>query len=561
MSTNLRNGAQILVDQLLIQGARHAFGVPGESYLPVLDALHDTAGRLDFVVCRHEAAASNMAEAYGKLTGMPGLCFVTRAPGATHASTGLFTAHQDSTPMILFIGQVARHRMEREAWQELDYRRMFGEVAKWVVQVDDAARLPELISRAFHQALNGRPGPVVVVLPEDMLRDQVSTVDAPPARLAEQAPGQDAMEKVRQALAGAQRPVLIAGGGGWDAASCENLRRFVEQWSLPVVASFRRQDLLDTRHDLYVGEFGPGVSPTLEKHIGESDLLIILGARLGEASTSGYTLLDIPKPKQRLIHIHADPEELGRVYAADLPIVASPGGFAAAALRLTAADVAWRDWSLRLRRDYLAWSTPSDGRAAVAVDMAAIAAGLSERLGPGAIVTNGAGNYTTWLHRFHHYRGFRTQLAPTSGAMGYGIPAAIAAKLAKPDSPVVAFAGDGCFLMNAQELITATQYGLPIVVVVVNNNSYGTIRLHQERSYPGRVFGTDLANPDFVALARAYGASGERVTATAAFWPALERALAHRGPAVIELVTDIETLTPQATVSGLRAAAAARTKV
>jgi acetolactate synthase-1/2/3 large subunit len=442
MSTNLRNGAQILVDQLLIQGARHAFGVPGESYLPVLDALYDTMGRLDFITCRHEAAASNMAEAYGKLTGMPGLCFVTRAPGATHASTGLFTAHQDSTPMILFIGQVARHRMEREAWQEIDYRRMFGEIAKWVVQIDDAARIPELISRAFHQAINGRPGPVVVVLPEDMLRDQVSTLDAPPVRLAEQAPGQDAMEKLRLALIGARRPLLIVGGGGWDAASCGNLQRFAERWSLPVVASFRRQDLLDTRHDLYVGEFGPGVSPILEKHIDESDLLIVLGARLGEASTSGYTLLNIPKPKQRLVHIHADPEELGRVYAADLPIVATPGGFTAAAQRLTGADVAWGDWSRSLRHDYLGWSTPSASRATVTLDMAAIVAGLTERLAPDTIVTNGAGNYTTWLHRFYHYRGFRTQLAPTSGAMGYGIPAAIAAKLAKPESSVIAFAGD-----------------------------------------------------------------------------------------------------------------------
>jgi acetolactate synthase-1/2/3 large subunit len=386
-----------------------------------------------------------------------------------------------------------------------------------------------------------------------MLKDQAAALDAPPARRAEQAPGEDAMEKVRLVLASAQRPLLVVGGSGWDAPSCRALQTFVERWSLPLVAAFRRQDLLDTRHDLYVGEFGPGVSPALVKHVGESDLLIVLGTRLGETSTSGYTLLDIPRPKQRIVQIHADPQELGRVYAVDLPIVATPSGFAAAAARLPSPDIPWRTWSRNLRQDYLAWSTPTASPGAV--DMAAIVAGLARRLPPDAILANGAGNYTTWLHRFYPYRGFRTQLAPTSGAMGYGVPAAIAAQLVNPKRSVVVFAGDGCFLMSGQELITATRYGLPIIVVIVNNSSFGTIRMHQERFYPNRVFATDLVNPDFVALARAYGATGEQVTTTEAFWPALDRALAQHGPAVIEVVTDIETLSPQASVSGLRAAA------
>jgi acetolactate synthase-1/2/3 large subunit len=553
MTANSRTGARILVDQLLIQGARYAFGVPGESYLTVLDAMSDVAGRLDYIVCRHEAAASNMAEAYGKLTGTPGVAFVTRAPGATHAATGLFTARQDSTPMILFIGQVARPFLDREAWQELDYRRAFGQMAKWVGQVDDARRLPEMISRAFHQAVNGRPGPVVLALPEDMLRDDVVVADARPVRRNEIAPGQDALQALRDSLTAARRPLLIVGGGGWTAAAWRDLTAFAERWSLPVVVSFRRQDLLDNRHPLYVGELGPAVRPTLVDRIAQSDLLIVLGTRLGEVSTNGYKLLEVPCPAHRLVHIHADPDELGRVYAADLAMVATPAGFLTGALGLPPFDVPWHGWAETLRRERVEWGRPAAPRGTV--DLAAVVAGLAERLPPDTIVTNGAGNYTVWLHRFYQYRGFRTQLAPTSGAMGYGVPAAIAAKLTRPQSTVVAFAGDGCFLMSGQELITAVAHRLPIIFLVVNNQSYGTIRMHQERVFPGRVYGTDLVNPDFVALARAYGAAGERVQATDDVWPCLDRALAHPGPTLIELVTDIEQLSPQATVSALRAAA------
>jgi acetolactate synthase-1/2/3 large subunit len=555
MRPNARSGAQILVEQLRIHGADLAFGVPGESYLAVLDALYETDGAVRYVICRHEAAAANMAEAYGKLTGRPGLCFVTRGPGATHASTGLHTARQDSTPMILFIGQVARGQIEREAFQEIDYRRMFGEVAKWVGQIDDPARIPEFVSRAFHTAVNGRPGPVVLALPEDMLTEVVDVADAPPFRPAVAAPAAADMAALQALLSEAKRPLLLVGGGGWSATACADLQRFAERFDLPTAAVFRRQDLLDNDHPLYVGDVGLGINPALAAHIREADLLIALGPRLGETTTDGYKMFAVPRPQQTLVHVHASAEELGRVYAAHLPINAQPAAFLTAALEMPALSPPWRAWGETLRKAYLGNLVPP--AVSTKVDVGAIVAGLAKTLPRDSIICNGAGNFATWVHRYYRYGGFRTQLAPTSGAMGYGFPAAVAAKLTHPERTVVAFAGDGDFLMNSQEMATAMQYGLAVLVIVVNNSSYGTIRMHQERHYPGHVYGTDIANPDFVALARAYGGFAERVETTDAFWPALERARQANRLALIELVTDVEIINTRTTLSAIRAAAKA----
>jgi len=549
--TNSRTGGQLLVDALKIHGVDLAFGVPGESYLAVLDALYDARDTIRLITCRQEGGAANMAEAYGKLTGRPGICFVTRGPGATNASIGVHTAFQDSTPMILFVGQVARDQVEREAFQEVDYRRMFAPLAKWAAQIDDPARVPELVSQAFHRAVAGRPGPVVIALPEDMLTATADVADAGPYKTVRPHPGPEELQAMRALLAEAERPFLLLGGGGWDAGAVRDIAAFAEANGLPVGVSFRCQDLIDNAHKNYAGHVGIGPHPALAAQVKEADVLLVVGARLGEMTTGGYTLLDVPVPKQTLIHVHAGAEELGRVYQPALAINAGMAQFAAAARALPPVDPArWAARTAQAHKDYLA-TLAHEGHAG-ALQMPAVMKVLRERLPPDAILSNGAGNYTTWLHRFYQYRTFRTQLAPTSGAMGYGLPAAVAAKAVHPDRTVVCFAGDGCFLMNGQELATAMQYGLAIIVIVVNNGMYGTIRMHQEREYPTRVHGTDLANPDFAALARAYGAFGEKVETTEQFAPAFERAVASGKPALLELRLDPEAITPRLSLSQIR---------
>ena len=547
----MRTGGQILVDALRIHGVDRVFCVPGESYLAALDAFHDVSEEIDLIVCRQEGGAAYMADAYGKLTGKPGICFVTRGPGATNASVGVHTAFQDSTPMLLFIGQVASDQVEREAFQELDYRRMFGQMAKWVVQIDDAERIPELVSQAFHRAVNGRPGPVVIALPEDMLTDYAAVSDAPAYRQIEIYPGAEQLQQMRELIAQAERPLMIVGGGGWNAEATRHLQKFAENMSLPVAASFRCQDIFDNTHRLYAGEMGTSISPDLIKRVKNADLLVVVGARLGEMTTQSYELIDIPVPKQKLIHIHPGAEELGRVYHANLPINATMPAFTRAAASLEAIDnPSWTEWAESANADYRDnIKTPTiPGN----VQMGAIMQWLRNHLPADAIITNGAGNYSAWPHRFYQYRTYRSQLAPTNGSMGYGVPAAIAAKLTSPERSVIAFAGDGCFLMNGQELATAAQYGANAIFIVVNNGMYGTIRMHQERTYPGRVSGTGLANPDFAALARAYGLHGETVEKTEDFYEAFNRCERSGKPALIEIRIDPEALSPKMTLSQMR---------
>jgi acetolactate synthase-1/2/3 large subunit len=548
-----RTGGQILVDALRIHGTRRVFCVPGESFLAALDALHDARQDIDLVVCRQEGGAAFMAEAHGKLTGEPGICFVTRGPGATNASIGVHTASQDATPMILFIGQVARGARGREAWQEIDFRQMFGGIAKWVDQIEDATRLPEYINRAFHVATSGRPGPVVLALPEDMLEDVVVVEDCPRYRKAISAPMAADMATLADLLHQAQRPLMILGGAGWTQQGCQDIQHFAESFSLPVACAFRRQDLFDNRHPLYAGEAGLGMDPRLAQRIQDADLIISVGARLGETTTQGYTLVSVPRPRQRFVHVHPDPEELGKVYHCDLALNASVVGFAQAAAALTPrTQPAWAAWAQAAAADYEANSRP--GPMPGEVDLGRIMVRLRDTLPADSVICNGAGNYTLWVQRFYQYRGLRTQLAPASGTMGYGLPAAIACKLAHPQRTVVSFAGDGCFLMTSQELATAVQYGANVVVVVVNNGMYGSIRMHQERHYPERVVGTELFNPDFAELARVYGVHGEVVEHTDAFEPAWQRALAAGKPALIELRISPEALSPRASVSSVRAA-------
>jgi acetolactate synthase I/II/III large subunit len=540
-----RTGGQILVDQLKLHGVEMAFCVPGESYLAVLDALYDAQNRIRLISCRQEGGAANMAEAYAKLTGKPGICLVTRGPGACNASIGLHTGFQDSTPMILFIGQVGRDALEREAFQEIDYRRMFGPMAKWVAEIDRVDRIPELVSHAFHLAMSGRRGPVVLALPEDMLRETAVVEDPEPFKVIQAHPGPAQLAALGALLGAARSPILLVGGGGWSEGAVADIQTFAERNGLPTACAFRGQDVFDNSHPLYIGDVGIGINPPLAARVRDADLLIVVGPRLGEMTTSDYTLLRVPRPTQKLVHVYPGAEELGRVYQADLPINAGMAEFAAAA----------RDMA------------PVDGTRFAAGAKAAHAdylANLQSKPSPGpiddAIITNGAGNYTVWSHRFYQYRRYRTQLAPTSGAMGYGAPAAVAAKLARPDRIVVSFNGDGCFLMNGQELATAVQYGAHVIFLVINNSMYGTIRMHQERHYPGRVSGTDLVNPDFVALAKAYGAHGELVEATGDFRPAFQRALSAGRPALIEIRIDPEAITPRATLSEIRAAAMAAPK-
>ena len=549
-----RSGGQILVEQLKIHGTDLAFCVPGESYLPVLDALYENREAIRLITCRHESAAANMAEAYGKLTGRPGICFVTRGPGATNASIGVHTAFQDSTPMILFIGQVGSDFVEREAFQEIDYRRMFGQMAKWVAQIDRADRVPEFIARAYQVATSGRMGPVVLALPEDMLSVTAEIPDARAWQRVETSPGAQALARLSSMLSSAERPFLIVGGSGWDSHACAHLQQFAETQNVPVGCAFRFQDLFDNAHPNYAGDVGIGINSRLAQRIKAADLVIALGPRLGEMTTSGYTLIDPLGAAQRLVHIHAGAEELGRVYQADLMINATMAAMAATLAAMPRVTNASADANVReANADYQAWQA----RKIIpgAVQMWDVMQHLDSVLPHDAIVTNGAGNYATWVHRFYRYRGFRTQIAPTSGAMGYGVPAAVAAKAVHPDRVVVAFAGDGCFLMTGQELATAVQYQLNVIFIVVNNNMYGTIRMHQEREFPGHVYGTALTNPDFAAYARAFGASGEVVVDTAEFAPAFARALTAGRPALIELRIDPEAISPNTTLQAIRDAA------
>jgi acetolactate synthase-1/2/3 large subunit len=547
---SVRSGGKAVVEALIANGADTVFCVPGESYVAVLDALYD-APNVRVIACRHEAAVANMAEAYGKLTGRPGICLVTRAPGATHASIGVHTARQDSTPMIVFVGQVARGIKGREAFQEIDYAQVFGGLAKWAGEVDDAKRIPEFVTRAFSVAMSGRPGPVVLALPEDVLRDETDAANLGAAKRIAAHPGADDLARFREMLDAAERPLLILGGSGWDEDACAAIRRFAARNALPVACSFRRQALFDNRDLHYAGDLGLGPNPALAKRVREADLIVALGGRLSEIPTGGYTLIEAPRPKQKLAHVHADPDELGRVFQADLPINSGPAEFARALDDLEPVETSrWTEWTADARRDYEQALEPSipGGK----LDMAHVVRWLNERLPDDAILCNGAGNYTTWLHRFFQYKRFGTQLGPTSGAMGYGFPASIAAKLRHPERIVVAFAGDGCFLMSGHELATAVQYGINTIVLVVNNGMYGTIRMHQERSFPGRVVATDLVNPDFVAYARAYGAHGALVERTEEFAPAFEAALAAGKPALIELRTDPEIITPRTTLNTIR---------
>jgi acetolactate synthase-1/2/3 large subunit len=545
----LRTGAQVLVEALAIQGTDLIFCVPGESYLAVLDVLYDRQKTIRLVVCRHEAAAANMAEAFGKLTGRPGICFVTRGPGATHASTGLHTAFQDSTPMILFVGQVARSRQHRGGFQELDYPRLFGlGLSKWTAQIDDPKRIPEFVGRAFHVALSERRGPVVLALPEDVLTERCAVADVGPRELVQPAPEPETITALGKLLARARRPLLLLGGSGWTEDAQGDFREFAENFQLPTAASFRRQDLFDNRHDLYVGNLGLGVNPALAQRVRNCDLLIAVGTRLGEATTGGYTLVDVPQPQQILVHAHPAAEELGTVYRATLPIQSGMPAFASAIRQIKPPQkICWADWTRSARGEYLAYLRPP--AISARLDLGQIVVGLNDWLPRDAIICNGAGNYTGWVHRFYQYPAQRTQLAPTSGAMGYGVPAAIAAKLIHPHRTVIAFAGDGCFLMSCQELATAVRYQLTIIFLVINNGSYGTIRMQQEQRYPNRVYGSTLTNPDFVALARAFGLSAEKVERTEEFWGIFEKAQQAVGPTLIELVTDLEYISPQMTLS------------
>jgi len=545
-----RTAAEILVDQLVIHGARHVFCVPGESYIAALDAFYDRD--IAITVCRHESGAAIMAEACGKATGRPGICFVTRGPGATNAAAGLHIARQDSTPLILFVGQIGREMGEREAFQELDYRAVFGSIAKWATQIDDAARIPELISRAFYIAAGGRPGPVVIALPEDMLLERLAVADAPTFEPVEIWPGASDMVRLQKLLAAADRPIMLLGGSRWSPSACAKVGRFAERFALPVATTFRRAHLIDPAHPSYAGDLGIGPNPKLLARVKEADLILLVGGRLGEMPSQGYTLLDIPAPRQTLVHVFPGIEELGRVYRPNLAINATPTAFAAALEGLEPPkELKWRKETPTAHADFLAWTdkpTPVPGP----VNLGEIIVGLREKLPPDAVICNGAGNFSIWVHRYARYRRYGTQLAPISGSMGYGVPAAIGMKRLAPERTVIAFAGDGDFLMTGQEFATAVQYDLPVIVIVVDNGMYGTIRMHQERHYPGRVVATGLKNPDFAAYARAFGGYGATVIRTADFFSAFEAAQNSGKPAVLHLKVDPEALTPTMSLSATR---------
>jgi len=546
---NNRTAAEVLVEQLRIHGVRHVFCVPGESYLAVIDAFHDSD--LAVTVCRQEGGAAIMAEAVGKATGRPGICFVTRGPGATNASPGIHVARQDSTPLIMFVGQVARDMREREAFQELDYRAVFGSMTKWSTEIDDPARVPEIISRAFHTAANGRPGPVVISLPEDMLTERIAIDDAPAYTPMETSPGAAELKKFAELLAAARAPFLILGGSRWSQAAVDSVGRFARKCAIPVCTTFRRLHLFDALHESYAGDLGIGPNPKLLERIKSSDLVVLIGGRMGELPSQSYTLFDIPRPQMTFVHVHPGAEELGRVYSAHLPIHATPTAFAAALERLDVPG-APRGEAQAAHADYLRW-TEKPTEQPGAINFGAVMVWLRDNLPADAIITNGAGNYAAWIHRFFRFRRFGQHIAPTSGSMGYGVPAAVAMKRLYPERPVVCIAGDGDFLMNGQEFATAVQYGLPLIVVIADNGMYGTIRMHQEREYPGRVIATDLRNPDFAAYARAFGGFGASVERTADFPAAFKEAVASGKPSIIRLVIDPEAITPMTTLSKVRA--------
>ena len=545
----LRHGGRVLTDQLELQGVRRVYSVPGESFLAALDGLHDSG--IENVVCRHEGGAAMMADAHGKLTGTPGVAFVTRGPGASNAAAGIHIASQDSTPVILFVGQVERGHRDREAFQELDYRAVFGSMAKWVGEIDSAERLPEYVSRAFHVAQSGRPGPVVLALPEDMLSQSVTVPDLPARTPPVETVSDAAIDAILARLVRAARPLVIVGGSIWSRNAAHDVARFGEAWNLPIAVSFRRQDRMDNRHPNYVGDLGVGMNPSLAARMSEADCLLVIGSRLGDVPTGGYTLLDPARADKTLIHVHRDPDTPGEVHRPDLSIAAAPTEIVARlARRSPPSPRGWSGWTRAARADYEAWTIPMETPGDVKLEEVVV--WLSTTLPDTAIATNGAGNYAAWVHRYFRARSYPGQLAPTSGSMGYGLPAAIAAKLEHPDRTVVCFAGDGCFQMTLNEFSTARQHGAAVIVILCNNGHYGTIRMHQEKTYPGRVSGTAMFNPDYAAFAAAYGGHGERVTRSDAFPAAFRRAEASRLPAIIELALDPEALSPALTMSAAR---------
>jgi len=547
----MRSGGQLLVDCLIALGAQKSFGVPGESYLAVLDALHDTKGTLDYVLCRQEGGAAFMAAAYGKLTGSPGICFVTRGPGVTNASIGVHTAMQDSAPMILFVGQVGTDMKGREAFQEIDYRAVYGTMVKWVTEIDQVARIPEVLSRAWALATSGRPGPVVIALPEDMLRDMTDIAPLTgPARIAEPATDDTTMRDALELLSKANRPLILVGGCNWSSVGQAALRDFAEKSDIPVVAAFRYQDMIDNHSPVFCGEAGVGMPPHVKRLILEADVILAINTRFGESTTDGFTLLDVPVPKQTLIHVHGSSLELAKVYQPTIGIVSGPNAFAQA---LTPISGDWSDWRASARADYEASQIAPDQPSPV--DMGKVTSYLQKRLPGDAIITNGAGNFAIWSGKFFRFSAEQRLIAPQSGAMGYGLPAAIAAKIAEPNKTVVCFAGDGDFQMTLQELATAKQAGAQPIVLILNNGSYGTIRAHQERHYPARVSGTDMVSPDFTMLAKSYGFHAERIARTEDFEAAFERALASETGAILDLDISVEALTPRATLSQMRASA------
>ena len=549
-----RTGGRVLIDALEIHGVDTVFCVPGESYLAALDALYDARRAIATITCRHEGGAANMAEAYGKLTGRPGVVMVTRGPGACHAVIGLHTAAQDSTPMVMFIGQVERGHSDREAFQEIEYRRFLEPLCKWVVQIDDPTRIPELVSQAFHRACSGRPGPVAVAMPEDMLVEETAVKDA--GRYTAVSPGvsSDALPALRALLADAQRPLVIVGGGGWTTQASADLGRFVDANALTTAASFRCQDRLDNTHPCYAGDLGLGIDPALADRVRNADLLLVIGARLGEMTTRGYRLVTPPCPQQKIVHVYPDPGEIGRVYQPALGICAGSAEFLRAAAAMPPVDSdAWRASTVRAHAEYVASVEPTGGLPGP-VEMGAVMAYLRKRLPPEAILTTDAGNFSAWMHRHYVYRTFPSQIGPTGGAMGYGIPAAIAARHVHPDRPVVAFCGDGGALMTGQEIATAVHHRIDPVILVVNNSMFGTIRMHQERDYPDRVIATDLTNPDFVAWARSFGAFAARVERTDEFPDAFEKAMSAGRVALVELCIDPELITTRATLARIRGA-------
>ena len=545
-----RHGGQILVDQLVRFGVRRVFSVPGESFLAALDGLHDA--QIDNIVCRQEGGVSMMAEAYGKMTGQPGVAFVTRGPGATNASAGVHIAMQDSTPMVLFVGQIDNRQTDRETFQEVDYKAMFGSLCKWVAQVDHTDRLPEYIARAFRVAQSGRPGPVVLALPENRLSARADVADATgEIRHDPIVPERATFDRLMEKLSEAKRPLVVVGGSQWSAEAAKDLEDFATHMGLPVAVGFRRQDYMDNRHPCFAGDLNVGINPKLAQRVRDSDCLLLIGTRFGDIETQGYTLVDPSNPAKAILHIHSSADELGRVYGPDIGL-ACPADIAISGLLKAGRQQNWddwNDWTKSARADYDAWTKPQETPGDVKLEQ--VIGWLSENLSDDAILTNGAGNYAGWLHRYFIFKQHGTQLAPTSGSMGYGFPAAISASLEHPDRTVVCLAGDGCFQMSCNELSTAAQHGATPIVVVVNNGRYGTIRMHQEKHYPGRVSGTKLANPDFAALARAYGGHGETVTKTADFPAAFQRAQASSTVAIIELQVSEDALSTGATLSGL----------